>query len=80
MEGVLSCRQHEKYAEPLTPSQTMSRNGKIARLPRNLREEANFKLDNNVQGEEIFAWPGGRTAGNKEALEGHSTASHTQSK
>jgi hypothetical protein len=37
----------------------MPRNGKIARLPRKLREEVNLKLDNNIQSDEILAWLNG---------------------
>jgi len=48
----------------------MSRHGKIARLPRNLREEVNLKLDNNVQGDEILAWLNALPE-TKKALEGY---------
>lgn len=34
----------------------MSRNGKIATLPQNLREEINVRLDNGQEGDEILAW------------------------
>jgi hypothetical protein len=47
----------------------MPRNGKIARLPRQLREEVNLKLDNNIQGDEILAWLNALPE-TKQALEG----------
>lgn len=34
----------------------MTRNGKIARLPRSVQEELNRRLDNHEQGKELVAW------------------------
>ena len=33
----------------------MPRNGKIARLPRDVREQVNLKLDDNLKANEILA-------------------------
>ena len=34
----------------------MTRTGKIARLPRDLREQVNRRLDNGVEGKQIVEW------------------------
>ena len=34
----------------------MTRNGKIARLPRSIREQVNRKLDDGITGVEIVEW------------------------
>ncbi len=34
----------------------MARNGKIARLPREIRDELNRRLENGVQGLPLLAW------------------------